>query len=41
MLRHRETRLCLQAGSLGLQLSPCFHIEMIQKWKLEGYKGVE
>ncbi|MCP9257151.1 Polypeptide N-acetylgalactosaminyltransferase 3 [Dirofilaria immitis] len=38
MLRHRETGLCLQANKSGVQLNTCLHIEMIQKWKLGGYR---
>lgn len=38
MLKHRETDLCLQANESGLQLSTCLHIDMIQKWRLGGYR---
>lgn len=38
MLKHRETGLCLQADESGLHLSMCLHIDMIQKWRLEGYR---
>ncbi|OZC07013.1 glycosyltransferase, group 2 family protein [Onchocerca flexuosa] len=38
MLIHRETGLCLQANESGLQLNTCSYIDMIQKWRLGGYK---
>ncbi|VDO54724.1 unnamed protein product [Brugia timori] len=38
VLKHRETGLCLQANESGLQLSTCLHMDMIQKWRLGGYR---
>ncbi|VDM21756.1 unnamed protein product [Wuchereria bancrofti] len=41
VLKHRETGLCLQANESGLQLSTCLHMDMIQKWRLGGYRMLD